>query len=197
MFEILNKDDSDKELDEMFKESNKKSNKELIETISPKNDQNTTNWYDKNKFNEILTTIDNNNFNHKNEIGKFKFNDINNLIKNIKNNAISEADIKRKINKLNERKNIEKKDKRLIKYQEKSLSLFDDLKTIFNNNNNNESDSGNENENESFTKMRRKMRMKMKVKMKVMMNNTITQNKQIIILKRLTKQNHLKIKQTY
>ena len=96
------------------------------------------------------------------------------MIKNIKNNAISEADIKRKINKLNERKNIEKKDKRLIKYQEKSLSLFDDLKTIFNNNNNNESDSGNENENESFTKMRRKMRMKMKVKMKVMMNNTIT-----------------------
>ena len=177
MFEILNKDDSDKELDEMFKESNKKSNKELIETISPKNDQNTTNWYDKNKFNEILTTIDNNNFNHKNEIGKFKFNDINNLIKNIKNNAISEADIKRKINELNERKNIEKKDKRLIKYQEKSLSLLDDLKTIFNNNNNNESDSGNENENESFTKMRRKMRMKMKVKMKVMMNNTIKQNK--------------------
>ena len=76
------------------KESNKRSNKELIETISPKNDENTTNWYDKNKFNEILTTIDSNNFNHKNKIGKFKFNDINNLINNIKNNTIIEADIK-------------------------------------------------------------------------------------------------------
>ena len=94
----------------MNKESNKKSNKkankesnnELIETISPKNNENTTNWYDKNKFNEILTTIDSNNFNHKNIIGKFKFNDINNLINNIKNNTISETDTKKKINELNE-----------------------------------------------------------------------------------------------
>ena len=47
MCEVLNKysDDSDK-IDEMFKESNKESskysNKELIETISPKNDENKT-----------------------------------------------------------------------------------------------------------------------------------------------------------
>ena len=80
------------------KESNKRSNKELIETISPKNDENTTNWYDKNKFNEILTTIDSNNFNHKNKIGKFKFNDINNLINHIKNNTISEANPEKKMN---------------------------------------------------------------------------------------------------
>ena len=84
------------------KESSKRSDKELIETTSPKDDENTTNWYDKNKFNEILTTIDSNNFNHKNEIGKFKFNDINNLINNIKNNTISEANTKKKMNKLNE-----------------------------------------------------------------------------------------------
>ena len=161
MFEILNKDDSDKELDEMFKESNKelnkksnkelnkesnkesnkRSNKELMETISPKNDENTTNWYDKNKFNKILTTIDSNNFNHKNKIGKLKFNDINDLINNIKNNTISEADTKKKINELNEIKNVETKGRRLIKNQEKLLSLFDDLKTIFNNNNKNSSNN--------------------------------------------------------
>ena len=98
----------------MNKEANKESNKELIETISPKNNENTTNWYDKNKFNEILTTIDSNNFNHKNIIGKFKFNDINNLINNIKNNTISETDIKKKINELNEIKKVEAKGKRLI-----------------------------------------------------------------------------------
>ena len=98
----------------MNKESNKELNKELIETISPKNDENTTNWYDKNKFNKILTTIDSINFNRKNIIGKFKFNDINNLINNIKNNTISETDIKKKINKLNEMKKIEAKGKRLI-----------------------------------------------------------------------------------
>ena len=171
MREVLNKyfDDMEK-INEMFKESNKKSNKELnkesnkelnkesnkelnkelIETISPKNDENTTNWYDKNKFNKILTTIDSNNFNHKNKIGKFKFNDINNLINNIKNNAISEAATKKKINELNEMKKVETKGKRLIKSQEKLLRLFDDLKTIFdNNNNNNNNNSNNSYNNES------------------------------------------------
>ena len=101
--------------EESNKELNKESNKELIETISLKNDDNTTNWYDKNKFNEILTTIDSNNFNHKNKIGKFKFNDINNLINNIKNNAISETSTKKKINKLNEKKNVETKANDLLK----------------------------------------------------------------------------------
>ena len=48
-----------------------------------------------NKFNKILATIDNNNFNHKNEIGKLKFIDINNLINSIKGNTISEADAKK------------------------------------------------------------------------------------------------------
>ena len=56
-----------------------------------------------------------------------KCNDINNLINNIKNNTISEADNKKKTNELNETKNVETKGKRLIKSQEKLLSLFDDL----------------------------------------------------------------------
>ena len=78
------------------KKSNERSNKELIETISLKNDENTTNCYDKNKFNKILTTIDSSNFNHKNKVGKFKFNDINNLINNIKNNIKKNQILKRK-----------------------------------------------------------------------------------------------------
>ena len=88
------------------------------------------------------------------KIFKFKFNDINNLINNIKNNAISEADTKKKINDLNEIKIVETKGKRLSISQKTLLSLFDDLKPIFNNNNNNnnnnnESNSENESENEN------------------------------------------------
>ena len=56
---------------------------------------------------------------------------------NIKNNTISEADTKKKINELNKIKNVETKGERLINSQKTFLSLFDDLKTIFNNNNNN------------------------------------------------------------
>ena len=122
-------------------------NKSINKTVN----SNTTSWYDKNKFNKILTTIDNNNFNHKNKIGKLKFNDINDLINNIKSNTISEADTKKKINELNEIKKVETKGKRLIENQKKLQSLFDDLKTIFNVNESeseNENESVNENENE-------------------------------------------------
>ena len=137
---------SDEELDETFKNSSiewlkeirkkkqEKSTKDLKEATGL-NNKSTTNWYDKNKFNEILTTIDNNNFNHKNKIGKFKFNDINNLINNIKNNTISESDAKKKINELNEIKKVEIKGKRLIDSQKILLKLFDDLvEAILNNN---------------------------------------------------------------
>ena len=79
------------------KESEKASIEDLKETFDL-NNRSTTNWHDKNKFNEILATIDNNNFNHKNKIGKLKFNDIDNLTNNIKNNTISEANAKKKIN---------------------------------------------------------------------------------------------------
>ena len=60
-----------------------------------KKSEQTINWYDKNKFNEILTTIESNKFNHKSKVSKFKFNDINDLMNNIKNNAISEAPTKK------------------------------------------------------------------------------------------------------
>ena len=74
------------------------------------------------------------------------------MINDIKGNTISEADTKKKINELNEIKKVEIKGKRLIKSQEKLLSLFDDLKTIFNENENkneNENESVNETENEN------------------------------------------------
>ena len=114
--------------DETSNESDKEtSDEELIEIISPKNDESTTDWYNKNKFNKILTTIDSNNFNHKNKIGKLKFKDINNLVNNIKNNTISEAYAKQKLNALNEIKKAEIKGKRLISGQKKLLNLFDEL----------------------------------------------------------------------
>ena len=118
-------------IEEMFEEIDKESEEESTEDLKEPfslNNKSTTDWYDRNKFKRILTTIDSNNFNHKNKTGKFKFNDINNLINNIKNNTISEANAKKKINKLNKLKNVETKGKQLIKSQEKLIRLFDDLK---------------------------------------------------------------------
>ena len=45
------------------------------------------NWFDKNKFKEILAIIDSNEFNYKNKIGEFKYIDIKDLADNIKNNT--------------------------------------------------------------------------------------------------------------
>ena len=142
--------------DETSNESDKEtSDEELIEIISPKNDESTTDWYNKNKLNKILTTIDSNNFNHKNKIGKLKFNDINNLVNNIKNNTISEAHAKHKLNALNEIKKAEIKVKCLISGQKKLLNLFDKLiKTIFDDNlsvNEDDNKSVNEDDNVSVT----------------------------------------------
>ena len=58
------------------------------------------------------------------------------MINNIKDNTISEADTKKKINQLIEIKKVEIKAKRLIENQKKLISLLDDLKTIFNVNEN-------------------------------------------------------------
>ena len=113
---------------------------------------NSTSWYDTDEFNKILATIDNNNFNHKNKIGKLKFNEINDLINSIKGNTIGKADAKKKINELNEIKKVETSGKRLIESQKKLLSLFNDLlKTIFNETVN-ESNSNTKNKSESDNK---------------------------------------------
>ena len=81
---------------ELSEESDEDTDEELIEIISPKKDENTTDWYDKNKLKKILATIDRNNFNHKNKISKIKFNDINSLINNIKIIQLVKLMLKRK-----------------------------------------------------------------------------------------------------
>ena len=63
------------------------------------------NWFDKNKFKEILAIIDSGEFNYKNNIGEFKYIDIKDLVNNIRNNAISEISAKKDSNTLNELKN--------------------------------------------------------------------------------------------
>ena len=77
------------------KSINESDNKSINESVNKKVNSIISSWYDTDKFNKILTTIDNNNFNHKNKIGKLKFNDINDLINSIKGNTISEADKKK------------------------------------------------------------------------------------------------------
>ena len=113
------------------------------------------NWVDKNKFEKMLATTDNNKFNYKNKIDEFKYNDIKNLVNNIKNNTISIIDTKKELNTLNKIKNIE-----IIKYkkctttQKELINLFNDLlKTVLidkilmpSEDDDNENDNENENE---------------------------------------------------
>ena len=74
------------------------------------------------------------------------------MINNIKSNTISKANAKRKINESKEIKKVETKGKRLIRSQQKLLSLFDDLKTIFDNINNNNNNNNNNNASDSNIK---------------------------------------------
>ena len=69
----------------MAKLKNQQKNKNSLQE-----DKNTTDWFDKNKFKEILAIIDSNKFNYRNKIGKFKYIDIRDLVNNIRNNTISE-----------------------------------------------------------------------------------------------------------
>ena len=73
------------------------------------------NWFDKNKFKEILAIIDSNEFSYK-KIGEFKYIDIKNLVNNIKNNTISEIDAKKDLNALNEIKNAEMTHQKFVRY---------------------------------------------------------------------------------
>ena len=86
------------------------------------------NWFDKNKFKNILAIIDSKKFGFNNKIGEFKYIDIKDLVNNIRNNTISEISAKKGLNTLNEIKNAE-----IIKYkkctpkQKELLNLFNDL----------------------------------------------------------------------
>ena len=106
--------------------------KKLKEIKSPKEDKNTTdyypNWFDRNKFKNILAIIDSNKFNYKNKIGEFKYIDIRDLVNNIRNNTISEIPAREGLNILNVIKNAEViKNKRYPSKQKELLNLFNDL----------------------------------------------------------------------
>ena len=102
------------------------------EIKSPEEDKNTTdsypNWFDKNKFKNILAIINSNKFNYKNKIGEFRYTDIKDFINKIRNNTISETSVRKDLNKLNKLKNEE-----IIKYkkgtpkQRELLNLFNNL----------------------------------------------------------------------
>ena len=144
--------DDIEELKKENKESIKiKSLEEWIEIKSLKEDENTTDWYDKNKFKKISTIVKSNKFNPKTKIEKFKYTDIKSMIDNINKNTISETHARKNLNALNELKNTGIKNKRLSSNQKELLKLFDDLlKTISNNNSNsNNNNSNNTNKNES------------------------------------------------
>ena len=66
-----------------------------------------TDWFDKNKFKEVLAIIDSNKFSYRNKIGKFKYTDIRDLVNNIRNNTISEISAKKSLNTLNKIKDAE------------------------------------------------------------------------------------------
>ena len=77
-----------------------------------------------------LTIIDSNKFGHKNKIGDFKYTDIKDLVNNIKDNTISEIDLKKHLNILKIKRNSKLEQRRLIPGQKELLKLFDDLSII-------------------------------------------------------------------
>ena len=79
---------------------------------------------------KILIIIDSNKFGYKNKIGELKYIDIKDLVKNIKNNTISEIDAKKRLNTINIIKNSEIKHRRIISGQKELLNLIDDLSNI-------------------------------------------------------------------
>ena len=95
---------------EQFKKNN-------IATEEPKEIK-SPNWIDKNKFGKVLAVTESNKFNYKNKIGEFKYIDIKDLVNNIRNNTISEIDVKKDLNALNKIKNVE-----IIKYKKHTLDI--------------------------------------------------------------------------
>ena len=92
------------------------------------------------------------------------------MVSNIKDNTISEIDVKKHLNTLNIIKNSEIKHKRLIPGQKELLNLFDDLsdiiltdKTLMS------SKDENEKLKEEKEKKKKKMRMKIRIRMKMKM----------------------------
>ena len=85
------------------------------------------NWFDKNKFKNILAIIDSSRFNYRHKISKFSYIRTKDLVNNIKNNKISEIATKKGLNTLNELKNaVITKQKKHTPKQKELLNLFND-----------------------------------------------------------------------
>ena len=95
-----------------------------------KEDKNTRDWLDRNKFKQILAIIDSKKLNYRNKIGEFKYMGIRDLVNNVRNNTICEIDAKKDLNSLNKIKNAEIKYKRLIPKHKELSNLFNDLLNI-------------------------------------------------------------------
>ena len=89
------------------------------------------NWFDKNKFKEILAITDSNKFDYKNKIGEFMYTEIEDLVNKSRDNTISEIDAKKGLNAFKKIQNegITKQKKGTFK-QKELLNLFNNLLNI-------------------------------------------------------------------
>ena len=137
--------------DEQFKKNNIVKDANIKESIEEPKEIKSPNWFDKNKFKNILAIIDSNKFNCRHKIGEFKYNDNKDWVNN---NTISEIFAKKDLNTLNELKTAEiMKYKKSTSKQKELLNLFNDLlETIFTDKAlklKNQKDDENKNENEN------------------------------------------------
>ena len=89
--EKLRKENENEKLETRNENKQSKKNNIIKEELK---EINNLNWFDKNKFKEILAIIDSNKFNYRNKIGEFKYIGIRDLVNNIRNNTISELSAK-------------------------------------------------------------------------------------------------------
>ena len=83
---------------EQFLKNNIVKDANIKEPIEEPKDIKSPNWFDKNKFKNILAIIDSNKFNYKNKIDEFKYINIKDLVNNIRNNTISKISAKKDLN---------------------------------------------------------------------------------------------------
>ena len=129
--EKLRKKENEKLRKEVKNAEIKESIEKSKEIKHPEEDTNAIdyylNWFDKNKFKNVLAIIGSNKFNYRHKIGEFRCIEIKDLVNNIKNNTINEISAKKGLNKLNEINNAEIKYKKCTPKQKELLNLFNKL----------------------------------------------------------------------